>query len=78
MRQALPPVYLEGSILAGAGPSTPAKGRDRMVGLAISMFIALFMWGGHYFGWGDPDGKVQLALFTCFVLGVVSGYKIKD
>ena len=36
-------------------------------------------WGGHYFGWGDPDGKVQLALVTCFILGMVSGYKgIKD
>ena len=49
-----------------------------MVGLAIAIFVALFMWGGRYFGWGDPEGKVQLALFTSFVLGVVSGYKAKD
>ena len=49
-----------------------------MVGLAVAMFVALFAWGGRYFGWSDPDGKVQLALFSCFVLGVVSGYKTKN
>ena len=48
-----------------------------MVGLAIAMFIALFGWGASYFGWQDPTGKVQLALFTSFVLGIVCGYKTK-
>ena len=38
-----------------------------MVGLASAMFVALFGWGDQYFGWGDPDGKVQLALATAFV-----------
>jgi hypothetical protein len=50
----------------------------RMVGIAIAMFIALFGWGAKYFGWNDPDGKVQLALATCFILGVISGYKAKS
>ena len=48
-----------------------------LVGLAMAMFIALFAWGGTYFGWHDPEGKVQLALFTTFVLGALCGYKSK-
>ena len=49
-----------------------------MVGIAIAMFIALFAWGARYFGWDDPDGKIQLALATSFILGIVSGYKVKS
>ena len=48
-----------------------------MVGIAIAMFIALFGWGGKYFGWDDPSGRVQLALAKSFILGIVSGYKTK-
>ena len=48
-----------------------------MVGLALAMFVALFGWGSRYFGWDDPSGKVQLALFTAFILGSVCGYKSK-
>ena len=48
-----------------------------MVGLALAMFIGLFGWGDKYFGWADPDGKIQLALFTAFILGAVSGFKSK-
>jgi hypothetical protein len=51
--------------------------RTVMIGLALAMFIALFGWGDKYFGWFDPDGKVQLALFTSFILGAVAGYKSK-
>jgi hypothetical protein len=52
------------------------SGEDRTVtGLALAMFIALFGWGAQYFGWHDPTGKIQLALFTTFVLGVICGYK---
>jgi hypothetical protein len=50
------------------------KGK-RMVWLALAMFVALFGWGAQYFGWSDPVGKVQLALFTAFILGVICGYK---
>jgi hypothetical protein len=46
-----------------------------IVGIASAIFIALFGWGSRYFGWDDPDGKIQLALATSFVLGIVSGYK---
>jgi hypothetical protein len=48
-----------------------------MVGLSMAMFVALFGWGAGYFGWHDPAGKVQLALFTAFILGAVCGYKSK-
>jgi len=46
-----------------------------VAGLAIAMFIALFAWGSSYFGWSDPSGKVQLALFTSFILGIIASYK---
>lgn len=49
-----------------------------LIGLAVAMFVALFGWGAGYFGWSDPEGKVQLALFTSFILGALSGYKSKD
>ena len=59
--------------------SSPAKRRARMVaGIAIAMFIALVGWGGKYFGWSDPDGKVQLALVTAFILGIIGGFKSRD
>ena len=45
--------------------------------IAIAMFIALFGWGANYFGWHDPSGKVQLALFTSFILGIVASYKAR-
>ena len=46
-----------------------------LVGVAIAMFVALFGWGASYFGWSDPDGKVQLALVFSFILGVIGGFK---
>ena len=46
-----------------------------IVGIASLIFIALFGWGGDYFGWSDPSGKIQLALATSFVLGILAGYK---
>jgi len=49
-----------------------------VVGLALAMFIALFGWGANYFGWHDPTGKVQLALFTSFILGAICGFKSKS
>ena len=45
--------------------------------IAITMFIALFGWGAEYFGWHDPTGRIQLALFTSFILGIVASYKIR-
>jgi hypothetical protein len=56
--------------------SRAESGRWPLVaGIALAMFIALFGWGASYFGWHDPSGKVQLALFTSFILGVVASYK---
>ena len=49
-----------------------------VIGLASAMFIALFAWGSRYFGWEDPDGKIQMALFTTFILGIICGYKTKS
>lgn len=46
-----------------------------VAGIALAMFIALFGWGATYFGWSDPSGKVQLALATSFILGIVASYK---
>ena len=46
-----------------------------MVAIAATMFVALFGLGREYFGWSDPEGKVQLALFTSFILGIICGYK---
>ena len=46
-----------------------------VAGIAIMMFIWLFGFGQGYFGWTDPSGKVQLALFTSFILGIVASYK---
>lgn len=48
-----------------------------VAGIALAMFIALFGWGGEYFGWQDTSGKVQLALFTSFILGVIASYKTR-
>jgi hypothetical protein len=48
-----------------------------MAGLAIALFIALFGWGAKYFGWNDPDGKVQLAIATAFILGAIAAYRSK-
>ncbi len=46
-----------------------------VLGLAVAIFIALLGWGSRYFGWSDPNGQVQVALATSFILGCVSGYK---
>ena len=48
-----------------------------VTGIALVMFIALFGWGASYFGWSDPTGKVQLALFTSFILGIIASYKTR-
>ena len=48
-----------------------------MAGLAMVLFVALFAFGGQYFGWSDPGGHVQLALFSAFVFGIICGYRVK-
>ena len=46
-----------------------------VAGIAIAMFVSLVGWGGRYFGWSDPDGKIQIALVTSFILGIIGGLK---
>ena len=56
--------------------ASPLVGGFNMVGgIAIAMFVALVGWGGTYFGWHDPERKIQLALVTAFILGVIGGFK---
>ena len=56
--------------------ASPLVGGFIMVGgIAIAMFVALVGWGGTYFGWHDPERKIQLALVTAFILGVIGGFK---
>jgi len=49
-----------------------------VAGIAIAMFVALVGFGSKYFGWSDPDGKIQLALATAFILGIIGGYKARS
>jgi hypothetical protein len=68
------------TLRADDGPSavkaSPLVGGIIMVGgIAIAMFVALVGFGGKYFGWNDPDGKIQLALVTAFILGIIGGFK---
>jgi len=65
------------SLQAGRRPRR-SESRLMVVGIAIAMFVALFGWGATYFGWTDPDGKVQLALATSFILGIIGGYRAKS
>ncbi len=62
---------------AGGVSAGKWEGTLMVIGIAIAMFIALFGWGSTYFGWSDPEGKVQLALATSFILGIIGGYKVK-
>ena len=48
-----------------------------VAGIAIAMFVALVGWGTKYFGWSDPESKVQLALITAFILGIIGGFKVR-
>jgi hypothetical protein len=59
-------------------PIGDVRSERMIVGLAAMMFVWLFGWGQEYFHWSDPSGKVQLALFASFVLGIVCGYKTKQ
>jgi hypothetical protein len=60
--------------MVGAWPGREFGG---MAGLAMILFIALFAFGGQYFGWSDPQGHVQLALFSTFIFGIICGYRVK-
>jgi len=72
-------IYLDGRIIADL-PGRNFRHLERcnmVVGIAVAMFVGLFGWGATYFGWSDPDGKVQLAMATSFILGIIGGYRAK-
>ena len=48
-----------------------------MMGLALSMFIALFAYGNTLLGWHDPHGQVQMGLFMAFLFGIICGYRTR-
>ena len=63
----------------GSSAHSCRRGRNLMAGaLAIAMFVALVGFGGRYFGWSDPDGHIQLALITSFILGIIGGFKARS
>lgn len=47
-----------------------------MAFIAVAMFLALAIFGHDFVGWDDPGGRVQLALFTTFILGIICGYRV--
>jgi hypothetical protein len=49
-----------------------------MAAIALVLFISLFAFGRQYFGWSDPQDHIQLALFSCFIFGIICGFRIKD
>lgn len=59
---------------AGAGDG---RWNFAMVAIAATMFLGLFGFGSTYFGWSDPEGKIRLALFATFTLGIICGYKTR-
>jgi hypothetical protein len=50
-----------------------------MVALGIALFLALFTYGDQMFGWSQQaHDQLQIGLLLSFVLGVISGYKVRD
>ena len=49
-----------------------------MAAIAMIMFVTLFAFGRQYFGWNDPNGHIQLALFGSFLFGIICGFRVKD
>ena len=49
-----------------------------MGGLAVALFIGLFVFGEQVFGLPMDHGRVQVALLVTFVLGIIVGWKSSD
>jgi len=49
-----------------------------MAAIAMVLFVSLFAFGRQYFGWDDPNGHIQLALFSSFLFGIICGFRVKD
>jgi len=48
-----------------------------MAALAMLMFVTLATFGAQLFGWEDAGGRIQLALFSAFIFGIICGFKVK-
>ena len=48
-----------------------------MVGLALSMFLALFFFCAEILGIHNSDGQMQLGLFASFLFGIICGYRVR-
>jgi hypothetical protein len=46
-----------------------------MGALSLMIFIGLYAFGERFIGFDSDDGKVQVALFLSFILGIVCGYR---
>lgn len=46
-----------------------------MAGLAMFLFLGLFFFGADTLGWTDSHGRVQMALASSFVFGIIFGLK---
>jgi hypothetical protein len=66
------------AILRACARVAPVGGEIVMAFIAMVMFVALFAFGQSYFGWADPNGHIQLALFSAFLFGIICGFRVKD
>jgi hypothetical protein len=49
-----------------------------MVGLALAMFVALFVFSTEILGISDTGGQMQLGLFASFLFGIICGYRVRS
>ncbi|MBA3677577.1 MAG: hypothetical protein H0W74_09275 [Sphingosinicella sp.] len=48
-----------------------------MMGLALALFLALFVFCGEILGIHDSGGQMQLGLFASFLFGIICGYRVR-
>ncbi len=77
-RGKLYPLFTNLGDIVMVGRGSASRVEFAMVAIAAMMFMALFGFGSSYFGWSDPEGKVRLALFATFTLGIICGYKTQS
>lgn len=49
-----------------------------MMGLALAMFLALFVFSTEILGISDTSGQLQLGLFAAFLFGIICGYRVRQ
>lgn len=43
--------------------------------VAMTLFVALVLFGRQFVGWHDESGKIQMVLIASFVLGYFTGFR---